>query len=295
MRWFINFLLLTFLSASVFSQELKCQVSIDAEKTGKTQLTVFKTLQNAVEDFVNNTKWSDRNLPPEQRVNCNFFIAVNSYDSNEFNATLQIQSLRPVFGSAMVTPIFNYKENNFNFSYEENQPLNFNPNSFDSNLVSIVSFYAYVILGLDADTFAPNGGRDFFARADQIADVAQQGSRSGWSSTSGSNARYELNNQLRSSNYNDFHQALYLYHRKGLDYMEDNVAEGKSQIIKAIEHLQEVNQNRPNSLLVRSFFDSKASEIADIFTAGPSVDLGNLQNNLNSLAPAYSNQWENID
>src|SRR5699024_10856845 len=113
MRWFFSFLLLYFLSAPTFSQEINCQVSIDAEKTGKTQLTVFKTLQSTVQDFINNTKWSGRNLPPQQRVNCNFFITVNSYDADEFNATLQIQSSRPVYGAAMVTPVFNYKDTDF--------------------------------------------------------------------------------------------------------------------------------------------------------------------------------------
>src|SRR5699024_5616543 len=122
---------------------------------------------------------------------CNLFITVHQYDDNNFKASLQIQSSRPVYGSSMMTPIFNYKDNHFNFVYDENQPLRFNPNTFENNLVSVLSFYAYVLLGLDADSFSPEGGTPYFDQADQIANIAQQGGQSGWS-PSGGNSRYEL-------------------------------------------------------------------------------------------------------
>jgi len=277
------------------AQKINAQVTVNARQTGKTQLSIFKTLQRSVEDFLNKTRWSDRRLPKNHRINCSFFITVHSYSNNEFKASLQIQSSRPVFESAMTTPIFNFQDKDFNFSYTEHEPLDFNPNSFESNLVSGLGFYVYVVLGLDADTFAPNGGDDYFAKADQVAGTAQRSGRSGWSASSGQNSRYQLNRQLRSSTFSDYHQALYLYHRKGLDVMHEDLAEGKENIAEAIRLLEKVNSSRANTLLVRSFFDAKAREVASIFTGGPAIDgMDEIVADLNDLAPSYSGQWNQI-
>lgn len=282
------------LGYTVSAQEINSQVTIDAKQTGKTQLSVFKTLQRSLEDFINKTSWSRRDLPKGQRVNCSFFITITSYSSNVFKGSLQMQSSRPVFGSAMTTPIFNFKDDDFDFSYTEHQPFNFNPNSFESNLVSIISFYVYTILGLDADTFAPNGGADYFEQADQIASIAQQSNRSGWKASSGNNSRFELNKQLLSSNYSDYHQALYVYHRQGLDVMHDDVKAGKEGIADAIKLLNNVNRRRPNTLLIRSFFDAKANEVSTIFSGGPSIDIKAVVNDLNAMAPTFSKNWSSI-
>lgn len=278
------------------AQEINGEVTIDAEKTGKLQLSIVRTLQNDLEDFINTTTWSERNLPQEHRVRVSFFITLDEYstDNNEFEGSLQVQSSRPVYGSVMTTPVFNFKDEDFNFTYTENEPLAFNPNRVQSNLVSVLSFYIYTVLGLDADTFAPNGGASFFAEADQVANIAGQSGRSGWDSAAGLNSRYELNHQLRSSNFSDFHKALYYYHRKGLDVMHNDVRAGKENIVKAIGKLQNVHDTRPNTLLVRSFFDAKASEVARIFRGGPSVALGQLVSHLKSMAPAYNNQWNKV-
>lgn len=282
------------LGQTAMAQEINATVSIDAQRTGKMQLSIFQDLQRNVENFINKTKWSKRRLPQGQRVNCSFFITVSEYSSNNFRATLQIQSSRPVYGSSMTTPVFNFRDTDFNFSYTEHQPLDFNSNTFKSNLVSTISFYVYVVLGLDADTFSPNGGADYFGTADQIAGIAQQSGRSGWSAGSGNTSRYELNRQLLSSNYREYHQALYLYHRKGLDLMSENVEEGKQNVAQAIKILEKVNRSRPNTILIRSFFDAKANEVARIFSDGPAMDTKELVKNLNDMAPSYSRKWSSI-
>lgn len=288
------FLLLLF-SYSVQAQEINASVTINAERTGRTQLSVFNTLQKDLQDFVNKNRWSSRTLPRNQRVNCSFFITVNKYTNNNFEATIQIQASRPVFESSMVTPIFNFMDQDFNFSYEEHEPLSFSINSYESNLISTVSFYVYVILGLDADTFEENGGEEYFSKANQIAGISEQKGGKGWNSSSGRMSRYEMNQELQSSSYQNFHEAMYEYHRQGLDLMHDSLEEGKNNIVEAINLLEKLSRSRPNTVLIRSFFDAKAGEITDIFTGGPDIDdIDQVVKSLNDMAPNYSRMWSAI-
>lgn len=279
-----------------FNQEINCSVTMDARQTGKMQLSIFNTLQNSIEEFVNKTNWTDQRLPATHQVNCNLFIVIHSYSANKFEGTLRIQSSRPVFGANMATPIFNFRDKKFKFDYTEDQPLDFNPNVFESDLVSTLSFYVYIILGLDADTFALNGGEEYFEKADQIANTARQGGNESWNSFSEKNSRATLNRELSSSNFQDFHKALYRYHRKGLDLMhrEKEIKQAKENVVKSIALLKNVNQSRSNTLLIRAFFDAKAGELVDIFTGGPAVKTAALVENLNKLAPAYSTAWSGI-
>lgn len=147
MKKYIFFLFILFSGHTIFAQMINSTVTIDAQQTGRTQLSVFKTLENALADFLNNTSWTDQTLPQNQRVDATFFLTIQSYSSNNFRATLQVQSSRPVYGSGMITPVFNFKDNQVNFFYEENQALSFNQNSFENNLVSTLAFYVYVEVG----------------------------------------------------------------------------------------------------------------------------------------------------
>lgn len=294
MKKYILILFVFLMGYSLSAQEINCVVNIDAQQTGKTQLSIFRTLQGAIEDFLNTTNWNSNNLPREQRVEASFFITFHDYNENTFRGSIQVQSSRPVYGSSLVTPVFNFMDRSFNFTYEEGQPLVFNQNSFDSNLASILSFYVYVILGMDADTFALDGGSNLFAQANQIANVAQQSGGSGWGAAAGGNSRYELGNQLTSSNYRDYHEALYVYHRHGLDLMGLNVEEGKYNVMEAIGMLAKVNRTRPNTALVRSFFDAKSFEVAAIFRDGPPLDTTEMVKDLNNMAPTYSQEWRTI-
>lgn len=294
MKKSLSFIIALMFCYVAIGQEISATVSVNAQQTGKTQLSIFKTLQQSLEQFVNETSWSDRDLPEDQRVNCSFFITVQRYESNSFKATLQVRSSRPVFGSSMTTPVFNFKDNDFNFNYTEFQPLEFNPNNFESNLVSTISFYVYVILGLDADTFSPDGGAPYFAQADQIANIAQQSGRAGWGASAGSTSRFALNRQLNSSNFSNYHQALYVYHRLGLDVMHKDVTKGKENIARAIGLLNKVYSNRSNTVLLRSFFDAKAREVANIFSEGPALEEGNVAKDLYEMAPNYGQLWSQL-
>ncbi len=239
---------------AVSAQELNCQVVVNSEQTGQANASVFKTLQNSLTEFVNQTRWTNREFLPQERINCSMFINITEFDGNNFRGTIQVQSSRPVYGSTMISPVFNFNDEQLAFEYTEYQPFEFSPNQFNSNLVSVVSYYVYTILGLDADTFSEQGGTSYFQTANQIVGTAQQSSYSGWKGTDGNRSRYQLNADLLSNTYAGYRNALYTYHRNGLDVMHMSPGEGKEAIAASIIDLQRMNSRRPNSLLLRTFF-----------------------------------------
>lgn len=283
-----------FCTAISFGQELNCQVVVNAEQTGRTNVTVFKTLQNSLSEFLNQTKWTNRQFLPHERINCSMFINITSYEGDSFTGTIQVQSSRPVFGSTMTSPVFNFKDEQLGFTYSEYAPFSFNPNEYNSNLTSVITFYVYTILGLDADTFEEQGGTQYFETANQIMNTAQQGGRAGWKVTDGKASRYRLITDLLSNSFSGYRKALYGYHRNGLDRMHMSPAEGKKAVATAILDLDRMNDRRPNSLLVRTFFDAKADEVQQVFSGGPSVSVKEVVDALNTLAPTFSEKWSNI-
>lgn len=294
MRKFLLFIVVTTAAFSVKAQELNCTVSIDAEQTGQPNLQIFKTLETQLREFVNNTKWTDREYKNQERIDCNMSLIISSYDGTTFTGTLQIQSSRPAFGSTYDSPVYNYFDRQLSFDYKEYEPLAFNLNSFGSNLVSVVAFHVYTIIGLDADTFELNGGIPYFEIAKQITNTAASGNYVGWRSTDGNQSRYRYNDALLSSVYKEFHDVMYQYHRKGIDIMESDQKAAKQQISDAINILKGINDRRPNSFLVRTFFDAKSDEIQAIFSGGPQVDITKLVENLNKMAPTKQSNWSEI-
>ncbi len=294
MRKILLFLLCTIAVFSAKAQELNCTVNIDAEQTGQPNLQIFRTLETQLLEFVNNTKWTDKEYKNQERIDCNMTLVISQYDGDTFNATLQIQSSRPVFDSTYDSPVYNYYDKQVNFTYKEYEPLNFNMNSFGSNLVSVVAFHVYTVLGLDADTYTPNGGEPYFEIAKQITNTAASSAFQGWKANDGTQSRFRYNDALLSSVYKEFHQAMYQYHRQGLDIMSTNPKDAKQKIADAINQLKGINDRRPNSFLVRTFFDAKSDEIQAIFSGGPQVDITRLVENLNRMAPTKQTNWAEI-
>ena len=276
------------------SQELNCQVVVNAEQTGEANMAVFRTLQNALTEFVNQNKWTSREFLPHERINCSLFINISEYEGDFFKGTIQVQSSRPVFGSTMTTPVFNFNDQDFSFEYTEFEPLTYDSNEYSSNLISTVTFYIYTILGLDADTFQEEGGTQYYEEANQIVSLAQQGGRPGWKATDGNNSRNRLNSDLLSTSFSGYRKALYDYHINGLDVMHMSPLEGKQGVAKAILDLEKMNNRSPNSLLLRTFFDAKADEVEQVFSGGPSVQIRAVVDALNKMAPTMSQKWGTI-
>ncbi|GAA4325862.1 DUF4835 family protein [Pontixanthobacter gangjinensis] len=277
------------------AQQLNCEIIVNAEQTGQNNLSVFKTLERSLTEFVNQTTWTERKFQPHERINCSMFITITSFEGENFNGTIQVQSSRPVYGSSMITPVFNFNDEQFSFAYREYQPLDYSQNTYTSNLVSVISFYIYTILGMDADTFALNGGTTYYEEANRIVTNAQQGNYRGWKGSDGQRSRFRLITDLLANTFAEYRSALYDYHRLGLDVMHEDILAGKTQIAEALNDLEVMNNRRNNSLLLRTFFDSKADEISSIYSGGPAFgDTAGLVETLNNIAPRYARNWRNI-
>ena len=278
----------------VNAQEFSASVTVDSRQTGKPNLQIFSTLEKSIQEFINKSSWTDKNFEEHEKINCSFFIIVDDYKANTFSATLQVQASRPVFQSTYSSTLININDKNFSFNYREFEPLNYNPNSFDSNLISTISFYLYTILGLDADSFKELGGTPYYKEANKIVAAAKSSGRSGWQSRGNSFSRGKINQELLSNNFNRLRRSFYQYHRKGLDMMSKDKKKAKKVIIQSIKDVRKVDAQRPNAILIRTFFDTKAAELLNILNGGPQADIAEVKSMLYKMAPVHSRKWERL-
>ena len=281
-------------SLGVLAQELNCTVTVIAQQTGNDNNVVFRNLEKQLNEFISNTQWTDKNYSQQERIDCNMVINVQEYNNDLFAATLQVSSSRPVYNSTYNTPVYNYNDKSFNFRYLEFQNLVYNPIQFESNLISVLAFHVYMILGLDADTFELNGGSEYFKQAQIIANYSQQLNGQGWKLEDGLQSRFALIDNLMSPTFKEFRTTMYEYHINGLDLMHEDTKKGKTKLTSVLEELQKIHRRRPNSFLMRVFFDAKSDEIMDILSGGPSVNITDSMDILNRIAPTYSQKWRNI-
>lgn len=294
MRNFFSIFLYITTTLAIEAQELNCTITVNSDQVGQTNQQIFKTLERSLNDFVNKNKWTNRVYNENERISGNMFITVTEYESDRFKANIQIQSSRPVYNTSYESPIFNYKDNFFDFQYQEFQPLFYNQNAFESNLVSVISYYVYIILGLDADTFALEGGTEYYKQAQKIVTQAQGSGVSGWNQATSDRTRFELVDNLLSNTYREYRVAMYNYHRKGLDILADNNSTGKQVISGTMRLFETMISRRPNAFLVQTFFDAKSEEIQNVFSDGPKMDIIQLKETLNKIAPLYSSTWNEI-
>lgn len=280
---------------NIKAQELNCVVNINTDEIGVSNKQVFVTMQSAIFEYMNNTKWTSSVYKNHEKIDCSITIFIREAPStNQFKGNLQLQISRPVFNSTYSTSILSYNDSNISFNYEEFQPLVYNENSFDSNLVSLLTFYAYTILGYEADTFGYKGGENFFKLAENVVNQAQQGGGIGWNRVDGNYTRYQLNENILSPVYDQYRRTVYEYHIKGLDKMVDNKMEAKEAISNSIINLENLFNDRPNTYLIRVFMDTKSDEIVDIFSDGPKIDTFKLREVLSKIFPALDPKWKEI-
>ena len=287
-------LFLLFFFGIVHAQQLNCIVNVNSDQITLTNKQIFNTLEKSLSDFINKTDWTGISYKQEEKINCSMYITVTAYDSNQFTATIQVQSSRPIYNSTYSSPILNFNDKDFSFKYNEFENLNFNPTNFESNLVSVISFYSFVIIGLDADTYSKQGGSKYLETAQDIANIAVTGGYKGWGQADGNQNRFFLINDLLSSTVFSFREALYEYHFEGLDTMISDVKSAKLKIKDAVTTLGKINDTRPNAFLTRVFFDAKSDEIVSVFSAGPSLDCKELIGKLNVISPINSAKWAEI-
>lgn len=291
-----SILILFLVCATVsFAQELNCNLVVNAQQTGNENVQVFKTLERQLTEFINNTQWTNKSYKPQERIDCSMIINITDYNSDVFQATIQVQSSRPVFNSTYSTPVYNFNDKNFTFQYLEFQNLLYNPTQYESNLISVLAYHVFMILGLDADTFEKDGGDPYFKQAQTITNYSQQGNFKGWKLEDGQQSRFALIDNILSPTFKEFRSVMYDYHRNGLDLMPENDRKGKETIAKVFEDLKTMNNRRPNSFLMRVFFDAKANEILDIFGGGPKVNVTDIKDILNKIAPTHASKWREIN
>lgn len=292
----IIFLGLLFASYTISAQELNCQVTVASPQIqGTTEKQIFEQVQKAVFEFMNNTKWTKDNITPAERIDCSILITVNQkLSTDEYKATIQIQSRRPVFKSSYSTPLVNYIDENFTFKFQQFQQLEFNLNSFQTNLTSVLAFYAYVIIANDYDSFSNLGGTEYYQKAQLIVSNAQSASEYGWKSFESNKNRYWIADNALQPIFQPIRECIYKYHRLGLDIMNEKADEGRKEILKATDLLIGVYNNRPASYIMELFFDSKVNELVDIFSKGLPDEKTKVVETLTKVDPANSTKYFKI-
>ncbi len=268
MKKTISCLFLIFVSHLGFTQELNFTVIINSDRARIQNTTVFSTMKTSFEQFLNGRSWTTDEFRPEERIKGNMLITINDVPQvGVYNATVQIQTVRPIYGTNYESLLFNFADRNWNFEYIESQPLEFNRFNFLNNISSLLGFYAHIALGIDYDSFSSKGGDEFFEIANDIVNNAQQSGRTGWgqSPTDRRNRYWLINDLYTSSVYAPIREAYYLYHRLGLDILQVEPEKAYENMLQAIKLVAEANKAQPNGILTITFMDAKGDEIAQVF------------------------------
>lgn len=270
MRKFAPCIFFLMLTSSVLAQELNCTVTINATQVNTSDRGIFRDMKTSIEQFLNSRKWTSETYKSHEKINCNILITITKMPAiGSFSATVQIQAARPVYNTNYSSLIFNFADRDWEFEYIESLPLEYNDNTYTSNLTSMLALYAYLILGVDADTFSELGGTPYFQRALTVVNNAQQSNRPGWQSIGGSNrSRYWIVENYNNSQMIDIRKSAYSYHRLALDTFDKDPDKSRKIILDGLKDVKKVRDINPNAILVVSFLDAKGKELANIFSAG---------------------------
>lgn len=254
---------------ALVAQELNCSVTINSTQVQTSDRGIFRDMELAIEQFMNGRKWSNDAFKNHEKINCNILLTITKMPSiGTFTASVQVQSARPVYNTNYSSLVFNFADRDWEFEYIESLPLEYNDNTYTSNLTSMLALYAYLILGIDYDTFSELGGTPFFQRAQIVVNNAQQANRPGWQALGSNRNRYWITENFNNGQMVEVRKALYSYHRLALDTFEQDPDKSREIILRALREIRKVREVNPNAILVISFFDAKSKELANIFSTG---------------------------
>ncbi|MBL6444917.1 DUF4835 family protein [Fulvivirga sp. 29W222] len=280
---------------SVKAQELNCRVTINADQVQSSDRRIFEDMENAFSQFLNNQKWTDDQFESFERIKCNLIITLQDPKSiGNYEATVQVQSARPVYNSNYESILINFADRDWQFEYVESQPLNFNINSFNTNLTSMLAFYAYLILGMDYDSFSEMGGSTYFQKALTIVNNAQQANRPGWNALGSTRNRYWLIENLTNQQMHDIRKGIYKYHRLALDTYELDRDKSRQQILEVLKSIKKIREIYPSSILIISFLDAKSDELINIFSEGNIQVRREAFDILSTIDPSKRSEYEKI-
>tara|TARA_B100001115_G_C15836820_1_gene418559 strand:+ start:1391 stop:2305 length:915 start_codon:yes stop_codon:yes gene_type:complete len=282
-------------SLNVNSQEILCNVRVNSSQIQISDRKIFQSMQTAIYEFINNTKWTNANISSEERIECSILINISNKISNdEYEGSMQIQSTRPIYGTSYKSTLFNFMDNNIRFKFLEYQSLEFSETSHLSNLTSIIAFYVNIILGLDFATFSEEGGNEYFNTAQKIVNNAQNARESGWKAFESDKNRYWIAHDLLDNRYNKYHMCLYRYHRIGLDKLAEEPEDARYEITESIESLRSIYRENPSALILKLFFDAKADEITKIYSEAFPNEKARIIKTLTEIDPSNSTKYQTI-
>lgn len=276
------------------AQELNCKVNVNTDQIQGTNQTVFTALQEALTSYMNDRQWTDYSYQAEERIECTVSIVVNSYANGVFDADLQIQSNRPVYGSTYQSPLFAHLDGDFAFNYNEGDVLSFSETSFGNNLTEVLAFYAYVIIGMDCDSFSPMGGTPFYQKAEQIVNRAQSSNEAGWKAFEDHRNRYSLINNFLDDLMVPFRQYIYTYHRLGLDQMSASPDKGRAEICNKILSLRDAYKSRPSAVALTDFAETKMDELVNICSKASSEEKQAVYDAMSVIVPTMTDRLDQL-
>mgnify|MGYP002521156453 FL=1 len=282
------------------AQELNCTVTINSDQVPGSNKSVFNTLQSSIEEFINQNRWTNMTFATREKIDCSMMIVVKSVADNQYTCEMQLQSRRPVYNTTYTPPLINFKDNNFNFTYQEYDRLEYQQNQFTTNLTAMLAYYCYLIIGYDMDSFSRLGGTPYFKACEDIVSACQSASmesleQKGWQAFDSNRNRYALINNLMDEAFRKYREYFYEYHRLGLDEMQANVANGRARIAGGIGVLRDANRARPATYVINTFLDAKADELVNIFQKGTDAEKKSVYEILVDIDPTRQATYDKIN
>ena len=282
------------------AQELNCTVTVNSDKIEGSNKQVYETLKAAITEYMNSNRWTNMTYAENEKIECSMLIVVNEVAGNMYKCEMTLQSRRPVYGTTYSTPLLNFVDRNFNFTYQEYDRLDYQQNTFTTNLTAMLAYYCYLIIGHDQDSFQRMGGTPFFTACEDIVNACQsasmeQSEQKGWLAFDSNRNRYALINNLQDEAFKKYRNFYYEYHRLGLDEMSANVTNGRARIAEGLPVIKEAYRARPATYVINTFLDAKAEELVDIFKKGTDKEKKDVYGLLTDIDPTRQSTYDRMN
>lgn len=276
------------------AQELNCTVELNTDQIEGTNTQVFETLKSAINDYMNTTVFTNAQFSANEKIECRLYFTIKEYSDDTFTGDLQVQSSRPVYNSSYTTTLINFKDSKIDFTYRENEPLVYSINSMESQITAILNYYAFLILAVDFDSFAPRGGEEYFERLKQIVQMAQSSGENGWKAFEDTKNRTAVLSSFTDNTTAGIRDLMYQYHRRGLDEMATSPDKGRAAITESLDAIKTIYANAPMSVALSMFKDAKFDELVNVYSKAPSEERQKVYNLLQPIYPTEQTRLEQI-
>ena len=294
MRKILSLLIYALLAASAAAQELNCRVEVNSDKITGTNKSVFTTLQEAITSYMNDTKFTAAQYSPIEKIECTLFFTIKEYDGDKMTGDIQVQATRPAYNASYTTNLINFRDSKVEFTYSEGEPLTFNETNMESQLTAILNFYAYMIIAIDTDSFAPRGGEAAWDRVKTIVQQAQSSGETGWRAFEDNKNRAAVLGAYTDPSTQQLRDMVYKYHREGIDQMSVSPDKGRAAITESLETLKNIYNVAPMSVGLSMFRDSKLDELVNVYTKGSQEERDRVVEILSSLYPTDQDRIQKI-